>query len=154
MQKIKFKNYNPKFNSELNSWHSKEHSLNRNGLTEFIVPENILLGDYIDFVNNSMIDITNLLAFDKTKLIGFLGFTQKTQNCVYIEYIGINPSCRGKGYAQQILSTFKKEILQRNPQITITFDVKKENQIGLKSFSKIAKQTKKQDKDNYIQFEL
>lgn len=154
MDNLKFQNFDQKFKSELNSWHSKEHAFNGNGLTQFIVPEDVLLGDYLDFVQDSMPDVTNLLAFDNNQLVAFLGYTQPENNHLHIEFIGVDPSSRGKGYAQKVLTLFKQEVTVRNPKINITLSVKKTNSVGLTSFSKIAKRSQNQDKENYIQFEL
>lgn len=154
MDKIKFQNYKPQYKTELNSWHSKEHLTNSNGLTKFVVPEDVLLGDYIDFIENSVPDVTNLLVFDKSELVGFLGFADKKDNHIHIEYMGTNPACRGKGYAKTILSEFKNKIGFKHPQTRITLDVNKLNVNGLNSFSKVAKRSKNQEKEDYIQFEM
>lgn len=154
MEELKFENFEQKYIHELNSWHDKEHGQNLNGLTQFIVPEDVLLGDYLEFVENSMPDVKNLLAFDNDKLVGFLGFANPQENHTHIEFVAVNPDCRGKGYANRILAKFKEEVLARNPNTNITLAVKKSNTAGLNSFSKIAKQSKTQDNEGYVQFEL
>lgn len=154
MEKLIFQSYEQKYKSELNSWHSKEYSFNENGLSQFIVPESILLGDYIEFIDENMKNTTNMLIFDSNQLIGFLGYDKPQENHIHIEYVGVNPDKRGKGYAKTILEQFKTEINTRNPQINITLEVNKANSAGLKSFSKIAKQAETQEIEGYVQFKL
>lgn len=154
MDKLIFNSYDKKFNNELNSWHSKEHLLNSNGLTQFIVPEDVLLGDYLSYVEEEMDGIDNFLIFADQQLIGFLGFSTHNNNHIHIEYVGVNPSCRGKGYAKEILLNFKEEILSRIPDAHITLSVNTKNTPGIKSFLKIAKKSNNQRTSSYIELEL
>lgn len=154
MDKLIFNSFDKKYSEELNSWHSKEHLSNSNGLTQFIVPEDVLLGDYLSYVEEEMDGIDNFLIFDDKQLIGFLGFSTHNNNHIHIEYVGVNPNCRGKGFAKEILSSFKKEVLSRVPDALITLSVNKKNTAGLKSFLKIAKKSDNQQSSSYIELEL
>lgn len=154
MEKLKFKSFDKKYKQELNSWHSKEWNKNTNGLTKFIVPEGVTLGDYIEFAEESLQDVKSLLIFDGSALVGFLGFSNPEKNHVHIEFVGVNPDDRGKGYANRILADFKNEISEKIPKASITLEVNKLNLAGIKSFSKSAKLSQKQDREDYIQFEL
>ena len=155
MEEIFFTNYDNEFKDELNTWQSKENLAGSNGLNDFVVSESTLLGDYIEFINRSIDDITTCLAFNEKSIVGFLCYSKPEENHTHIEVMGVNPDCRGKGYASKMLIGFKKELEENseNPQ-NLTLSVNKKNINGINSFSKVAKVSKKQDKENYINFEL
>ena len=125
-----------------------------NGLNQFVVTEGTMLGDYLEFVNSEMPDITTRLALDKDNLVGFLCYSAPQEDHFHIEVMGVNPDCRGKGYASKMLETFKKEKTKEFPNSNLTLSVNKANLAGIASFSKVAKLAKEQDKENYINFEL
>ena len=155
MEEITFTDYQPEFKAELNTWQSKENIAGSNGLDQFVVSEGTLLGDYLEFVDSEIDDISARLAFDKEELVGFLCYSTPEQNHAHVEIMGVNPDCRGKGYATKILSGFKKELESNSqgPQ-SLTLSVNKANLVGITSFSKVAKVSENQNKENYINFEM
>ena len=155
MEDITFTGFQPDYKPELNTWQTKENLTGSNGLNQFVVSEGSLLGDYLEFVDSEMEDITTHLAFDKDNLIGFLCHSTPEENHTHIEIMGINPDYRGKGYAPRMLDSFKQlmQSTAQDPQ-SVTLSVNKANIVGITSFSKVAKVAEKQDKENYINFEL
>lgn len=155
MEEITFGAFEPEYKPELNTWQTKENMAGSDGLNQFVVSEGTLLGDYLEFVNNEMQDISTRLAFNENNLIGFLCFSTPSQDHTHIEIMGVNPDYRGKGYSTKILSEFKKELetTSQDPH-SLTLSVNKKNLVGINSFSKIAHTSDKQDKENYINFEL
>ncbi|MBQ9792758.1 MAG: GNAT family N-acetyltransferase [Clostridia bacterium] len=155
MEDITFTGYQPEFNAELNTWQTKENMAGSNGLNQFVVTEGTMLGDYLEFVDSEMPDITTRLAFDQENLVGFLCYSTPEENHTHIEIMGVNPDCRGKGYSPRMLDSFKKSLQEtsQDPQ-NLTLSVNKANLAGIASFSKVARIAEKQDKENYIHFEL
>lgn len=154
MEDITFTGFQPDYKPELNTWQTKENMTGSNGLNQFVVAEGTPLGDYLEFVDSEMPDITTRLAFDQDNLVGFLCYSTPEENHSHIEIMGVNPDCRGKGYATRMLDSFKKELTEISQTTNLTLSVNKANLAGIASFSKIAKVAQKQDKENYIHFEL
>ena len=155
MEEITFIGFEPEFKTELNTWQTKENLTGSDGLNQFVVSEGTLLGDYLEFVDSEMPDITTRLAFDDKDLVGFLCYSSPEQNHTHIEIMGVNPDYRGQGYSTKILSGFKKDLEKTSEtQHNLTLSVNKKNLVGINSFSKIAHASDKQDKENYINFEL
>ncbi len=155
MEDIIFTPFQPEYKQELNTWQEKENNAGTNGLNDFVVAETTLLGDYIAFIDRSITDITARLAFDQDDLVGFICYSNPSENHTYIEIMGVNPDCRGQGYASRMLTCFKENVQanSKEPQ-KITLSTKENNHAGIKAFSKIGKISEVQDKENYVNFEL
>lgn len=155
MEDIIFTNFQPEYKQELNTWQEKETASGTNGLNDFVVAETTLLGDYLAFIDRSITDINARLAFDQEDLVGFICYSNPNENHTYIEIMGVNPDCRGQGYASRILTSFKEEIQSNSlTKQKITLSTKENNHSGIAAFSKVGKISETQDKENYINFEL
>jgi RimJ/RimL family protein N-acetyltransferase len=151
---VKIVDYEKKFNAELNTWQDKENTVGLNGLNRFVVPEGALLGEYLAFITSELNDTKVSVVLEGDVIIGFVGYSSPNEDCIHIEIMGVNPECTGKGYAKQILQEFKTKLSLETGAKYFTLAVKRENNPGIKAFSKIGKRVEKHDSEQYIGFEI
>ena len=65
MEKFLLTEFNSAYKEELNKWQDKEKANGLNGLSKFVVLKGFLLGDYLEFINEEMEDMSCRLAFDE-----------------------------------------------------------------------------------------
>ncbi len=152
MDRIKFIDYCKEYCTQLNTWHKIEQQQGYNGLNQFVVLDGTLLGDYMQYISENIVDINCQLAMLEDKLVGFICYTQEN-DAAHIEIMGTNPEMRGQGIAKNILTTFKQDMSQQGVD-KITLEVRKNNESGIKSFSKVAEKSASQPNQNYISFEM
>jgi len=146
--------YQEKYNKELNTWQEKEKQRGENGLDKFVVPQGVLLGDYLKYVQEEMKEISLIVAMHKKIVVGFLGYSMPENDHVHVEIMGINPDCRGYGLAQRLLTSFKDVVIEEMDINKLTLAVKRENLAGIRAFSKIATRSEELDTEHYLGFEL
>ena len=146
--------YQEMYNDELNTWQEKENQRGENGLDKFVVPQGVLLGDYLKYVQEEMQEISLVVATHEKRVVGFLGYSMPEYDHVHVEIMGVNPDCRGKGLAQGLLTIFKDAVIEKMNIDKVTLAVKRENLSGIRAFSKIATRAEKLDTEYYLGFEL
>lgn len=153
-EELKFVDFEESFKEELNSWQEIEKEQGENGLDRFVVVGGTKLGDLIEYMANEM-KIESKVVIDKDDVVGFVCFEIKEKkNSAHIEIVGTNPKFRKQGYARKILLGVKALINKNYGLKKITLSVNKNNQAGLKSFSKFAKKNNELNSENYVGFEL
>ena len=150
---LEFLDYAEEFRAELNTWQKLEAEQGLNGLDRFVVAGGVLLGDFLKYISTDM-NISTKIVLDKGELVGFISYEIKEDNSAHVELTGTSPKFRKRGYSKKILSGLKELLVETKGIERLTLAVNKENQAGINSFSKIAKENKNLDHDNYIGFEL
>ena len=151
---LSFSKFNKGQKCEYNTWQEKEQAQGLNGLNKFVVLQDSLLGDYLEFVDQEIDDTTIESIYIGDNLVGFIGYSMQNDKHLHVEILGINPEFRGKGIASKLLKAFKEKMQNEKSIERFTLSVKKDNESGIASFSKVGKEAKNQDKENYINFEL
>lgn len=154
MKKLDFISFDKKYVKELNQWQNKENMLGLDGLNQYVVLLDSLLGDYLQFIDKEMSDISCKLVLKDENLVGFLCFSQQDKDHVHVEVMGVNPDFRGKGISGQLLTEFKQKLLEKHGLTKLTLSVNKNNDSGIRSFSKIGTKSQTQNKPNYINYEI
>ena len=134
---LSFSQFDKRQKTEYNTWQAKEQEQGLNGLDKFVVLQDSLLGDYLEFVDQEIDDTTIESIYVGDELVGFIGYSMQSDKHVYVEILGVNPEFRGKGISKKILQIFKKRMQSEQNIERFTLSVKKDNESGIKSFSKV-----------------
>ena len=151
MKNIDFIEFNDNFRQILNTWHLQEEEIGHDGFGKFITPSGVLLGDYIEFIQDNIKDIKCKLAKDGEDIVGFVCYI-KNKGSLFIECMGVNPKSRGQGYSSAILNMLKIECASMGLR-NITLNVHKNNTSGIRSFLKVGKMVESSS-ENYLDFEI
>ena len=151
---LQFRSYNSAQTKEFNYWHTKEREEGFYGLDRYVVLQDCLLGDYLEFVDGQIDDIFVESVYLKEKLVGFIGYSMQNDSHLHVEILGVNPDFRGKGIAGEMLKAFKAKMQQSQNIDRFTLSVKKDNESGIASFAKVGTRIKKDKEESYIDFEL